>query len=374
VAQVNEKNETVERKELPAEYESILDEAMRLQYKADSLTQAATDQKKLLDQVPEAEKASVKMKISQYELLAASYQKSADEKYNEAQKKMDPKLSRDLPKPDTMVKQIPPEPEAKAGSEKSGSEQASNVSAAMQEKTVAPVTAKETGALSLFEILPGDAVYPDKKIKIDPELPEGLIYRIQLAVFRNPVAPSFFKGMTPVYGFKSSTSGLTTYYAGMFRRSEDAKKALFEVKNTGFKDAFIGAVYDGKSVSSDRASVLEEEWGNRPLAGSSSQTAPADTLPPTLSFRVEVERTRKPLKEDAVETLRTYAGNKGLDIVQLTDGTIVYLIGKFITFESAAEYADLLVRNNYRNAKVAAWLGNKEIPVETAKQLFNNLK
>ena len=40
--------------------------------------------------------------------------------------------------------------------------------------------------------------------------------------------------------------------------------------------------------------------------------------------------------------LKTMAGNRGLDILHLTDGNIVYLIGKFITFESAAEYADLL--------------------------------
>ena len=49
---------------------------------------------------------------------------------------------------------------------------------------------------------------------------------------------------------------------------------------------------------------------------------------------------------------------------------IAYLIGNFFTFQSAAEYADLLVRNGYRDAKVVAWLGTKEIPLETAKQFF----
>jgi len=50
------------------------------------------------------------------------------------------------------------------------------------------------------------------------------------------------------------------------------------------------------------------------------------------------------------------------------------LIGKFITFESAVEYTDLLIRNGYREAQVVAWLGKKEIPVDTARQLFENLK
>ena len=63
-----------------------------------------------------------------------------------------------------------------------------------------------------------------------------------------------------------------------------------------------------------------------------------------------------------------------MDIQPLEDGKIVYLIGKFITCETAAEYADLLIRNGYREARVVAWMGKREIPVETARKLFENLK
>ncbi len=64
------------------------------------------------------------------------------------------------------------------------------------------------------------------------------------------------------------------------------------------------------------------------------------------------------------------AGSRGFEILSTDDGFNVYLIGKFITFESASEYADLLKRNGYRESKVVAYLGNKEIPVETAMELF----
>ena len=69
----------------------------------------------------------------------------------------------------------------------------------------------------------------------------------------------------PVYGFKVSGTDKTNYYAGMFRRSADAKKALLQVKETGFKDAFIVALSDNKPVSADRAAVLENEWGNETI-------------------------------------------------------------------------------------------------------------
>jgi hypothetical protein len=162
----------------------------------------------------------------------------------------------------------------------------------------------------------------------------------------------------------------------MFRRSADATKALSVVKSKGFKDSYVVPMSGKKTVSSDRAAVLEKEWGNKPLmtisdAGSQAQV---DTLPPTLAFRVQVIRASKPLKDDVIDGIRKMAGSRGLDIQSTDDGNVAYLIGKFITFESAAEYADLLIRNGYRESKVVAWLGKKEIPVETARQLFDNLK
>ena len=68
-------------------------------------------------------------------------------------------------------------------------------------------------------------------------------------------------------------------------------------------------------------------------------------------------RSVKPLKDDIVEGIRKMAGNRGLDIQPLEDGKIAYLIGKFITFETAAEYSDLLKRNGYSEAQVVcmAW-------------------
>jgi len=100
----------------------------------------------------------------------------------------------------------------------------------------------------------------------------------------------------------------------------------------------------------------------------------ADTVPPVLTFRVEVLKSLKPPKDDVVDGIRKIAGNRGMEMQTLEDGNIVYLIGKFITFESAAEYSDLLVRNGYREAKVVAFLGIREIPVETARQLFDKVE
>ena len=356
---------------LPVDYSRILDKALNLQHMADSLNALAERQKQELEKITPANQASLKIRISETEKLAASYQRDADQKYAEANALMNSPAGK---APDVIVNNTP-QPVINKDSVIKPVEKLQDTGTQTVINTASKNDiGKQIETYSYFEILPKPVIDPSVKIPIDPEIPSGLIYRIQLAVFKNPVAISFFKGITPVYGVKT-TSGVTIYYAGSFRRSADAKNALAEVRAKGFKDSFIVSLIDGKSISAERAAVLEKEWGRKPFASvaDTRQEQAKDTIPPSLLFRVEVIRSLKPLKDDAVEDIKTVSGNRGLDIMTLENGNIVYLIGKFITFTSAAEYADLLIRNGYREAKVVAWLGNKEIPVETARQLFENL-
>jgi hypothetical protein len=360
---------------LPTEYSKILDEALDFQIKADSLYGLAAEQKKQLEKLPAAEITTTKVKIAENEKAAAEFQNSADKKYSEAQAAMSPP-----PAQNTTKKEAAKQPDT-VTSMKSETQTYGQILKKPEDQNdtsrkAVPTINTPVDIFTIFEVLSKSSADSKEKIKIDPEVPDGLVYRIKVAVFRNPVAASYFKGITPVYGFKVSGSENTNYYVGMFRKSADATKALSVVKSKGFKDSYVVPMSGNKTISADRAAVLEKEWGNKPLmtisgAGSQIQT---DTLPPTLAFRVQVIRTSKPVKDDVVDGIRKIAGSRGLDIQSTDDGNFAYLIGKFITFESAAEYADLLIRNGYRESKVVAWLGKKEIPVETARQLFDNLK
>lgn len=372
-----EKKETIVRKPLPTAFDRILDDALDLQTKADSLNKLASEQKKLLNTLPATDKSGLKAKIAENEAAAMSFQKAADEKYNQAQLSINqpPKAVKEKEIKDTVKIQPPVAEPVKAVTPviKKNKQAVKQTDTA---KVATAIISKPVEIYSFFEILPKPVTDPKEKILIDPEVPPGLIYRIQIAVFRNPVAPAYFKGITPVYGFKVSGTDKTNYFAGMFRRSADATKALSAVKAKGFKDAFVIALSGSKPVSADRAALLEKEWGKKPFSTKTEAELhlPTDTVPLTLAFRVEVMRVLKPVKDDVVEGMKKMAGNRGLDIQTLEDGKIVYLIGNFITFESAAEYTDLLIRNGYREAKVGAWLGKKELPVETARQLFENLQ
>ncbi len=234
---------------------------------------------------------------------------------------------------------------------------------------------KSTAVFSVFEVLPQPVNDPKATIEINPQTPDGLIYRIQMAVFRNPVQLSYFKGISPIHGLKGQAATVTTYYAGIFRQSAEAQKALTRVKAKGFKDSFVVAQVGNKAVSAERAAVLEKEWGTKPLFNIEEETtSQLDTIPPTLVLKVEVTRSTQPLKGEAIEPLKKIAGQRTFDTMTLGDGSVSYLIGNFITFESAQDFAGLLQRNGYKDARVVAWLGKREIDIQTARQLFETLK
>ncbi len=342
---------------LPLNYDRMLDDALILQHKADSVNSLTTGMKQELAVVPAEGKAAFRSRISELETQAVALQNSADRKYEQAQASMSGLTNK------------PPEEAVRK-------ETALLVIPADIVKEIKNPVPVKTGTLVCFELKTLTEKELNAKILIDAEVPEGLIYRIQVAVFRNPVSTEYFKGISPVFGFRVAGTDKTNYYAGMFRKTADAGKAMAVVRSKGFKDAFTVAFWDNKTVSSDRAQLLEKEWGEIPFTGciEGGVTSPADTIPPELVFRVEALRTAKPLKTDAEEAVRKLAGTRGMDIQNPDEGAIVYLIGKFITFESAAEYTDLLIRNGYREAKVVAFMGRKEIAVETAKQLFDNIK
>lgn len=343
---------------VPSDYDRVLNEALDYQVRADSLRDLADQKRKQLAGKPAAQKASAEKEIGDLGQQSAHWQRLADQKYNEAQASAGRKTPvAAATRPETAPKPVPAEEKIK---QEPG-------------KPVPQLPAqKQPEVFSVFEVISNPVYGPGDAIPVDPEIPEGLVYRIQVAAFSNPVNPSIFKGLTPVYGFRVAGTKMTSYSIGLFRRLADANRALTTVRQHGFRDAFIVSSLGGKPVSAERASVLEKEWGNRPFAfaGGPSTETPADTVPPTLSFRVETARSEKPLRDDMVGPMRTIAGSRGLEIFTDREGKNVYLIGKFITFESASEYADLLIRNGYRDAKVTAWLGRKEIQVEIARQLF----
>lgn len=392
------------RDTIPVDVDQILEDALQYQQRADSLYRIVEGWKRGIENTDSRERTEMRTKIAEAETLAASWQQIADRRYAEAQNIMNALSFTSLERPvrekvsmpdtvqraekarDGQVTITAPDMDEKAGIDTVKKDLPARDEVAViqqepdnqmvQEKAVPAVPSPVTPQLlSVFEVRPLATAKPEK-IPINEKIPSGLIYRIQVAVFRNPVDPAYFKGISPIYGFRETGNDITIYYAGMFRKIADARNPLASVKQKGFRDAFIVALADGKRISLERAAVLEKEWGTKPFTGISTggPDSAADTIPPELCFRIEVMRSPKPVKDDVLEAMQRISGTKGLDIEEGEKNSVIYLIGKFITYESAINYADLLVRNGYREAKVVARLGSREVPVEAARELFEKVR
>ena len=268
----NNSDSILKRAESPSsEYEILINRSLNYQFTADSLRDlsdlyhkqyeklSASEKPLLKTKISEADKlADINQKLANEEILAAENlkeMKSANKGQQEKKIKTDSAFDKneiipvvDLNKSevtndslfvktnDTTMKKTLYVADSKIYKDTISQFATKNVMAVSLQKTIE--------LYSVFDVVAKPVYASNVKVPVNPVVPEGLIYRIQLAVFRNPVDLIYFKGITPVYGFRNSSSDVTNYYAGMFRKSDDATKALVKVKTAGFKDAFVVALFD----------------------------------------------------------------------------------------------------------------------------------
>jgi tetratricopeptide (TPR) repeat protein len=349
----------VDIEKVTEDYDIIAGMALEYQFRADSLSRLANRYRSTVKSLTGQDREAISRKILELESMTFEYQSLADKKLAEAAK-----YNRVL---------YDGEEELPVIAEKT--EEKTLLDSAVLDIPDTVVIDKKVDSLKIRKpvLLLFDDNYPQPEtIPVNDSLPAGLFYRIQTAAFRNPVNPSYFKSLGPVYGLRADESDITFYSIGYFRKKEDAEKALIKVRAAGFRDAFVIAQIDGKRISFERSEALEKEWSGRSLFEPDLFTRVEKPDEPfTLIFRVEVTSSEKELEPDKVEALRLVAGDRDFIILKNEKGEFAYLIGKFLTFDSALSYSDLLYRNGMKEARVAAYLGVKEIPVDKARELFD---
>lgn len=109
---------------------------------------------------------------------------------------------------------------------------------------------------NLFRTTDG-AVYSDETPIPLGDQPSGLVYKIQVGAFRNPLPQDHFNEFAPISGEKLN-NGITRYMVGYFTTFDPANSARSEVNRLGYSDAFVVAYCNGERISIDRAKLIEE--------------------------------------------------------------------------------------------------------------------
>lgn len=248
-------------------YEKVLQEAMEEQLKSDSLKAVLVLHKNSLRNENDVNKRRIIFsKIAVIEGLLNGHQSTADKLFAKVSGMQDPepKLKPQEIKVNLQVSLAENEsninPHIKISKEVSGIKQFSYTDLNIVEKS--KLTIKEEGiayttATNSFTIQKQSPYSVDNPIPFGKDLPEGLAFRIQLGAFSQDLPMDTFGGLMPLNAEKVNNRNIVKYYVGVFKSSKDARKALLQVKDYGYTDAFIVPYFNNEKISIQKARELE---------------------------------------------------------------------------------------------------------------------
>ena len=246
------------------------------------------------------------------------------------------------------------------------------------------------------------AVYSAKKpIPVNEKLPEGLVFKVQIGAFKKPIPQDLFKGITPITG-ETTTQGFTRYTAGVFIKFATADFAKNQIRDFGYKDAFVVAFLNGKRISMSQAlSMAGIEFAasantQTPTAAVTNTTTTTATQPAAANNNKETSNNQpaaiKEINEIAPATNISAIGGGLFYTVQVgvfslpvssaklynvtslytetaPNGNLRYNVGVFSNTARAVEAKNILIETGIKDAFVTAYYNGKRISLADAKQL-----
>ncbi len=192
---------------------------------------------------------------------------------------------------------------------------------AAEPRTAEPVTAARPFRMpeELVEdvfVLNAPATRREEPIPIDAPMPGGIVFKVQIGAFRKEIPHQAFSDMTPVMG-ETVGNGLVRYTAGLFTGFSQAAAAKDQVRERGYRDAFVVAYRDGQRIplgEAMRASqAITAQRVQQPTAATGEQPQrviqPATTAvqePVTATITRPSAATTATPQEDATAILARY--------------------------------------------------------------------
>ncbi|HKC69111.1 MAG TPA: hypothetical protein VKG26_12825, partial [Bacteroidia bacterium] len=153
-----------------------------------------------------------------------------------------------------------------------------------------------------FEIKQGNAYTPNHPIPLNEKLPDGIVFRVQIGAFKNPIALDAFKGLTPIGG-ETTPQGFIRYQAGLFDKYNNANAVKNDLKKLGYRDAFVVAYLNGKRIN------LAEALDSLKQKGQPVNTDAAATAGITANNNIPVNVEQPANNTTVAETQPVQSGN-----------------------------------------------------------------
>jgi hypothetical protein len=230
-------------------------------------------------------------------------------------------------------------------------------------------------------LLTDEKVYSQENpIPLNPKIPKGLIFKVQVGAFRNPIPQDLFQGFAPISAEKVRDD-ITRYRVGYFKTYQDANQAKNQIRglSSSYRDAFVVAINNGERIKLSEARAI---LSNQPVtiipSTSPSSTnslsnlrteiaqdltlASVKTIDQTtgIFYSVQIGAFSKPLlKENAL--------NISPLVVSRVNNLYKYSTGEFNTLELAARRkAELIDDGILTDAFIIAYSNGRSISLQQA--------
>ncbi|MBI3509922.1 MAG: PD40 domain-containing protein [Bacteroidetes bacterium] len=221
-------------------------------------------------------------------------------------------------------------------------------------------------------------------VEMNPQLPEGVIYKVQIGAFRNPIPMDLFKNVQPVTG-EPAGSGLTRYTAGKFTNFKNADDAKNEIRAIGYKDAFVVAYCNGKRVSiadsyncsgqngNQQQVVVDQNQNNNQQNQINDQQSSVNNQ--NVANAKDVSEVKGLFYTVQVGVYNTYSNDarlqhlRGLFTSKAPNGQIRYSSGKYNDVNSAIATRRTIVAHGATDAFVTAYYDGERISIAQAQEL-----
>ncbi len=128
--------------------------------------------------------------------------------------------------------------------------------------TFAPEKVQEFAKQS-FSIASAPVYNKENPIPMNPPIPDGLVFKVQIGAFRNEIPAEKFQGVQPITA-ETTRPGWVRYCVGLFQTFEPAVVVKKEMQQRGFKDAFVVAYLNGKRIGLDEAYAMIAKNKSKP--------------------------------------------------------------------------------------------------------------
>jgi len=260
-----------------------------------------------------------------------------------------------------------------------------NQTSSPSETTTQKVLARVEG----LEVLNMSAYSDAKPIPVNAKIPDGLLFRVQIGAFRNPIPNNSFRGLTPVNA-ETAANGFIRYTAGNFNQIENASAVKNDLNRNGYPDAFVVAFFNGKRISINEALEIMSNEGktvnlNAPsTAGIKENVTPINITPAVVPTEIPVTVTKELEKtENLLYTVQIGVYSKAVSkerlnnlspiyTERLASGLYRYTAGIYNNTERLVNDKNKVVSLGIKDAFVTAYLNGKRVSFNEAKDRQNS--